>query len=116
MKQGDSYMAKRMTCVLLALALLAPSGAKAADNFFQFNDVFSSSGNQSSPSGPSPWLTAEIKDVTPGTVNLTITTSGLQGSEFISDFYLNLDPNINPSSLTFGTPTKTGSFTIMGAT
>jgi hypothetical protein len=56
-------------------------------------------------------VSADIQDVTPGTVDLTINTSGLQGTEFVSDFFLNFNPNLDPKNLTFTLLSSTGSFT-----
>lgn len=111
MKKSNFCDAMRMACIGLALVLLLPSGAKAADLVYEFNTVFSYGGSLPSPTGPAPWLTAEFQDVTPGTVDLTINTSGLQGSEYVSSFYLNLDPSLTPTSLTFTKTGMTGSFT-----
>ena len=41
---------------------------------------------------------------------LKLTATNLVGGEFISEFSLNLDPTLNPSSLVFSAPTKTGDF------
>jgi VPDSG-CTERM exosortase interaction domain len=57
---------------------------------------------------PSGFLRVAITDTgTPSTVQITL-TSFLQGTEFASDVYLNLDPTLNPSLLTgLVTPTST---------
>ncbi|HZV36814.1 MAG TPA: PEP-CTERM sorting domain-containing protein [Verrucomicrobiae bacterium] len=111
MKTGNMCVVARVACLGLALALLSPSWALAVTNVFQFNYTFSSGGSLSSPTGPAPWLTANIQDVTLGTVDLTINASGLQGSEYVSSFFMNLDPAMNPTSLSFLKTGMTGSFT-----
>jgi hypothetical protein len=44
------------------------------------------------PAGNPPWLTADITDVTGG-VRITMSTSGLTGTEFVSGWYFNWDFN-----------------------
>lgn len=100
-----------MACVAVTVSLLSSSLANAATNFFEFNYVFSSGGSLPAPTGPAPWLSVELDDVTPGNVKVTINTSGLQGTEFVSDLYLNLDPAINPTTLSLTKLNQTGSFT-----
>ncbi|MDA3917950.1 MAG: PEP-CTERM sorting domain-containing protein [Deltaproteobacteria bacterium] len=51
-----------------------------------------------SPVGTAPWITATFDDGdSPGTVGLTISGSGLTGTEFMSGFYFNFD---SPGTLT----------------
>jgi hypothetical protein len=57
------------------------------------------------PAGPSPWVTATFEDLAGGGVQLTISASGLVGTEFISEFYFNLDPTKNAASFA---PTSIG--------
>jgi hypothetical protein len=64
------------------------------------------------PSGPTPWLTAVFSDGSPGTVNLTLSAPGLTGIESVDQMYFNLNPALNPSSMTF---TQTGSSGAFGA-
>jgi hypothetical protein len=92
--------------ILAAVLMLATTKASAADYYFNFDSVFSGT----APSGAAPWLQAEIKDVSANTVDLTISTAGLQGTEFISDFYLNINPSLTVTSLAFSQTSKTGSF------
>jgi hypothetical protein len=107
MKRDSSYITKVLVCASMAGVLLLPAGANAADFLFQFNTTFSGT----SPTGSAPWLTEEFQDVTPGKVNLTITTTGLQGTEFASDLYLNINPALTATSLVFTKQSMTGSFT-----
>lgn len=55
------------------------------------------------PAGPSPWVTVTFNDeIGPaGTVNLTIDTAGLTGSEVLENLYLNFDPTLNIDLLDF---------------
>ena len=43
------------------------------------------------PAGDPPWLTAVIEDVAANTVRITMSTSGLTASEFVSGWYFNWD-------------------------
>lgn len=65
-----------------------------------------------SPVGTPPWVTAAFDDNnSQGTVTLVLSNPNLTGSEFVSSWYLNLDPSLNPNDLQFGSFSKTGSFT-----
>jgi hypothetical protein len=67
-----------------------------------------------------PWLTAQFEDGLSGSVIITLTATHLTGDEFVGGlaqngnvnkgWYLNLDPNLDPGLLSFGSPVKTGSF------
>lgn len=93
-------------CVALAASLFLPLKANA-DFMFLFDNNFSGT----SPAGPAPWTKLVFQDVGLGpsaTVNVTFSTVGLTGSEFVSELYLNLDPALDPTKLTItqtdGTP------------
>jgi len=67
-------------------------------------------------SNVSPWLTAQFDDHgSSGSVTVTLTASNLMGSEFVSDWYLNLDPTFTVAqlaSLTLTPSVITGAFTL----
>jgi len=92
---------------VLLVSLLSPSRA-AADFYYYFDHSFSGA----SPSLPSPWITEFFHDVSPGTVNLTITASDLASTEFMSELYINLNPSKAPTSLAFSMLGSSGSFTL----
>lgn len=63
------------------------------------------------PEGNRPWVTATFDDEsTIGSVKLEFDLSNLVDDEFIGRALFNLDPALDPTSLTFGSPTKNGSF------
>jgi MYXO-CTERM domain-containing protein len=63
------------------------------------------------PAGAAPWLRATFDDGGgAGSVTLTLAAVNLVGGEFVSDWDFNLDPALNPASLSFSAPTKTGTF------
>src|SRR3989304_4714051 len=66
-----------------------------------------------SPVGVPPWLTASFNDNnSQGTVSLTLTATNLTGTEFVSGWYLNLDPSLDPTNLQFNNlAVSSGSFT-----
>ncbi len=67
--------------------------------------------NGFAPEGNKPWAKATFDDEgTIGSVILDIDLSNLVGDEFIGRALFNLDPALDPTSLTFGPPTKIGSF------
>jgi hypothetical protein len=95
---------------LIGVALLSPTKSSAASGItYQFDNEFSSG---TPPTGPAPWITATIQTSTPGTVLLTVANNGLVGSEFLSGFYLNLNPNFNPLNLSISYISSAGSFLI----
>jgi hypothetical protein len=74
---------------------------------FQLNTEFS--GGQA-PAGPPPWLTATFTDNGADHVTLTLSASGLTGSENVKEWDFNVDPSIT-LPLTFLQTLKTGTFT-----
>jgi hypothetical protein len=88
---------RRALFLFTAAVLAVDFTAKAADYEFIFNTTFSGT----SPSGSGPWMDVVFHDLGSGSVSVTISNSGLQGSEFISGLYLNLNTNLNPGSLSF---------------
>lgn len=91
-------MIRRALLWLLGLAGLAfaPLGV-AGSIVFDYNTDFSGT----SPTGPAPWIIATFTDVSPGVVDLTITTGGLSGIENIAAIYFNLIPQLNSNNLVF---------------
>jgi hypothetical protein len=99
-----------LTFAFIVVALLSPTKSSAASGItYQFDNEFISG---SPPAGPAPWTTASIQTLTPGTVLLTVANNGLVGSEFVSGFYLNLNPNFNPLNLSISYVSSAGSFLI----
>jgi len=92
--------------ILISLACVPQVGAETLT--FSTSTEYS---NGTPPTGPTPWMTATFADVRPGTVELTLENTNLVGTEFVSEWCFNLDPSMDPTSLQFGTPSKTGSFT-----
>lgn len=88
------------------MLLLSP-GKSAADYFYHFTDIFSGT----TPPGTSPWIDAFFHDVSPGTVELTVTAPGLASGEFLNEFFLNLNPGFMPTNLVFTKLSTTGTFT-----
>lgn len=107
MKKMDSRLGRVAASAALALSLFSAPKA-SADFFYHFSNVFSGT----SPSDPAPWIDAFFHDVSPGTVDLTITASGLATGEFMSGIYINLNPNDAPTSLSFTKLSTTGSFSL----
>jgi hypothetical protein len=65
------------------------------------------------PAGSPPWLEAVFTDAgqPANTVQLTINAANLSGSEFVSCWYFNLNPALNPKALSFSVSGSSGSFT-----
>ena len=77
--------------------MLLPITSRAAQVTIGLDTVYSGT----TPAGPAPWATLTFTDVAPDQVLLTLSGSGLVGSEFISDFAFNYDPSKLLSDLSF---------------
>jgi hypothetical protein len=97
------------TCLALTAALIFAQQAKASVIAYNFDTVFSGS---TPPAAPGPWIQATFQDVTPGTVDLTVTNVGVSTGEFISGVYFNLKPTDSATNLTLTLTSSHGSFTI----
>lgn len=90
---------KKVAYALLTAGLGIVFGqAQASTISFGYNLEFS--GGQA-PAGSGPWMTATFDDHNNTAVPLTLTmaSSGMSGSEKISDVYFNLNPLLTPGSL-----------------
>lgn len=78
---------------------LVPS-AQAASISFDLDFEFSGG---TDPAGPGPWLNVTFDDSFGGTdtVRLTIDAAGLTGDESVAQIYLNFDPLLDPTQITF---------------
>ncbi|MDY7011056.1 MAG: PEP-CTERM sorting domain-containing protein [Planctomycetota bacterium] len=99
--------------IVCALLMVFSYGAQGAVVSFDLSVEFSGA---TPPAGAEPWLNATFDDEgSAGSVTLTLTTTptpttGLTGTESVSEWMFNLDPSLNPTELIFSSPTKTGSF------
>lgn len=84
-------LAASALCAVLLLITAGP--ARAATVSFLLDAEFSGG---TAPSGPGPWLSAVFADLSPGSVRLTLSASGLSAAENVSSFYFNLDPALDP--------------------
>jgi hypothetical protein len=86
-------------CVLSVLAFVSMFAtalpASAASFTFNLSTVY----DGATPTGPAPYLTATFVDVAPNVVDLTFDATNLLGTEFVTKWYFNLDPAINPTAL-----------------
>ncbi len=97
-------MRRVVVCALLTLSSVA-SGAVVS---FDLSTEFSGA---TPPVGASPWLNATFDDEgSSGSVILTLTTTNLTDTEFVSEWMFNLDPGLDPADLDFSSPTTTGGF------
>jgi hypothetical protein len=84
-------------CTLLVLLLSVPA-AQSAVVTLNLNHLFSGV----APAGPNPWLTMKLEDgLAANTVRLTFDAKNLVGQEFVSGWYVNLNPALNPQQLSF---------------
>ncbi len=92
--------------VSLTTVAFFPVIAGASGILYQFNTIIPS---EPRPAGPTPWLTADFENAVGG-VDLTISAKGLAGSEFASEVYFNIAPNLDQSRLKFTRTASTGTF------
>jgi hypothetical protein len=90
------YKLLKTGCAAVVLSVGAFSGTAQGDLVLDLSTGI----NGTSPSAPTPWVTLDFHTVSTGDVILTA-TNHLSSSEFVYDVLLNVDPNINPASLTF---------------
>lgn len=98
----------RILTTLIAVFVLS-AGASASVLTYDLSVEFSGA---TPPAGATPWLRAVLDDGgSPGSVAMTLSTPNLVAKEFVSKWYFNLDPVLDPTSLIFSAPIKVGSFT-----
>lgn len=76
----------------LALSLSFTVAAQADIVTFELEVEYSNSG--AVPGGPGPWLTATFERTASDTVVLTMSTAGLIGNEFVSDWWFNVNSSL----------------------
>jgi hypothetical protein len=101
--------ATTMAVVVVGAVSLVLAGA-ARGGVITFGLVVEYSG-AAEPQGPRPWLTATFDDEgTPGSVKLTLDTTNLVGGESVKEWYFNLNPDLDPSALSFTVLNRGGMF------
>ena len=98
---------KRIVKTLLLAVAVAMAVSQASALTFQYNIEFS--GGQA-PGGSPPWLTATFTDGAADHVSLTLSASGLTGSENVTEWDFNLTDSFI-GSLSFLKTSQTGTFT-----
>jgi len=100
---------KRATLSLLigVTLLLQSQGASASSITYDFDHEFSSG---TPPAGAAPWLQAVFSDAGGDTVQLTLRTLNLTGSEFVSGWYFNLNPAFSTANLSINQSGMGGAF------
>ena len=81
---------------LLALGLVFSPKLEASTITYDFDHTFTGV----PPIGPTPWLTATLRDEVNG-VQLSLAAPGLTGNEAVNQSFLNLNPALDPSKLVF---------------
>ena len=99
----------RFTSGVTGLLLAGAVSAGASTVTYDFGQL---SGG-SAPAGAPPWLEATFSDngLPADTVQLTVSAGNLTVSEFLSCWYFNLNPALDPTALNFSVSSSTGSFT-----
>lgn len=77
---------------------------------YQLNHPFSDGAVP--PAGSLPWLTFTTTDLGANQVQLDFEATNLSGTEYISEWYFNLAPGLDPSQLVFSSPVQVGTFSL----
>jgi hypothetical protein len=108
------YLKKLATLTLSVYSLaVLHSTAHAADYQYLFNDAFSGTPPASTNH---LWMEAIFRDVTNGTVQLTVSNLNLSGTENVDQLYLNLNPTLDATKLHFSYLMGSGSFDLPSIT
>lgn len=88
-----SFGMRRFLATVLTVAFLAICAGQSSASTLTFvlNKEFSGG---TAPSGPSPWLKVEFKDTLANQVTVTMTSLLSGPTEFVSGWYMNLDPTL----------------------
>lgn len=101
-------MIKKSLILTLALCLLLAWTAAGEIITYGLNYEFSGA---TAPTGPTPWLTVTFDDdETPGSVRLILENTNLVAFEYTNNWYLNLDPLLDPTALSFDELGRAGFF------
>ena len=105
----------KITCVaLVAVQMFVASATnQALGATYQLNDIYGV--DSVAPSGSTPWLTlttTTLSGADAGKVRLEFDVSGLTGVEYVDEWYLNVNPALDPTKLNFASAVKTGSFSL----
>ena len=96
----------RMSTLVAAVASLGlMASTQAAVISYDFGSEFSGG---TAPAGAPPWIRVTITDVAADTVTVAFNNINLVGTEFVSKMYVNLNPALNATGLSFGSPVQVG--------
>ena len=97
--------------LVMSLVLVAATASSPARGAIVTYDLGFEYSGATPPAGAGPWLRATFDDGgSPGAVTLTLTALNLTGGEFVNDWMFNLDPALNPKSLSFAMQSSVGTF------
>jgi hypothetical protein len=90
--------------VALLVGVLPASASTVTYDFGQLS-------GGTAPAGSPPWISAVFSDSGANTVQLTLNAANLVGTEYVSCWYFNFNPGLDPTSLSFTPTGSSGSFT-----
>lgn len=85
------------------------ASAHAATVSYTFDTIFSN--DPVAPDAAGPWLLMTTTDTIANEVTLTFSATSLTDPEHVTDWYVNVDPSLDLSLLSFAVNSVTGSFT-----
>ena len=91
-------MKKVIICLIIfgLFVSLAPE-TDAAEIVFDYNYAYTGT----APSGMAPWLQVTFENQATNLVRMTLSAANLSPGEFVSNWYFNLDPALDPGKLVF---------------
>src|SRR5437016_2950350 len=106
--QGQRSTKAKLYIGLVVVGILFSPALRASSIIYDYDEVLSGV----PPTGAAPWLTAVFSDNGPSTVQLTLTAPGLLGHEFVSQWFFNLIPALDPAKLIFTETASSGSLSL----
>jgi len=97
---------KKLALLVAGIAIFH-FGTAASEYQYLFDQAFSGAAPAASNS---VWMGADFRDISAGTVQLTVSNLNLTGAENVDQLYLNLNPALDPTKLQFTFVSGSGGF------
>jgi hypothetical protein len=97
LKEGFGVKKIIVILMIVGVALACAFHADAAEIVFDYNYAYTGT----APSGNAPWLRVTFENQSSNLVRMTFQANNLAKGEFVTNWYFNLNPNLDPSKLIF---------------
>jgi hypothetical protein len=109
MKPPRSHRAAPAATILALAALVSVSKAATLDLGHIFSDT------PVAPDLSGPWLTVATTNLGSNQIQVDLSANRLSDPEYVSEWYLNLDPALNPGDLSISASLQSGAFNVPAA-